>query len=132
MTAWDDNQGIPGDQAEALLRLLAEWGNTTTVIVHGGCVFEFKGAFPAGSLGEGYYNLAGGSSGLHGHINLGRIRQVAFQARPHRGRESYAFVFLDKDNEPIFKVFLGRDNDGALFPDQVAKFHRIKEHRSVQ
>ncbi len=51
-----------GSEAEALLREVATWGKTTTVILHGGCVFEFKGTFPAGNLGMGYYNLDGATS----------------------------------------------------------------------
>jgi putative heme utilization carrier protein HutX len=128
----NDNQSMPGSESEALLRTVAGWGNTTSVIVHGGCVFEFKGPFPPGTVAEGYYNLEGGSPGFHGHLNLARIERVVFQTRPHRGRESYAFVFLDNKGDVIFKIFLGRDDSGELVPSQVDAFQRIRQHCTVQ
>lgn len=122
---------LPGSEAEALLRELATWSNTTTIIIHGGCVFEFKGRFPEGSVGEGFYNLHGPVPGFHGHINLALIDHIAFQERPHRGRASSAFTFQDKSASCIFKVFLGRDSHGELIPEQLAAFKRIKESLSV-
>lgn len=117
---------LAGSQAEALMRELSTWSNTTTVILHGGCVFEFKGAFPEGSIAEGFYNLDGPVPGFHGHISLKAISTIGFQERTHRGRESYAFTFQDKNDQNIFKVFLGRDSNGELLPEQVNAFQRIK------
>lgn len=122
---------LPGDQAEALLRELASWGHTTTIILHGSCVFEFKGCFPEGSLGHGYYNLEGTIPGLHGHIDLAAIHHIDFQDKPHRGRTSYAFNFQDQDNHNIFKVFLGRQEDGELITEQVARFKAIKQQLNL-
>lgn len=123
---------LPGDQAEALLRELAHWGNTTTIILQGGSVFEFKGRFPEGELGHGYYNLTGPVPGLHGHISLDAIDHIDFQDQPHRGRTSYAFNFQNKDNNNIFKVFLGRHPDGELIATQVARFKEIKQQLSLK
>ncbi|WP_417221928.1 heme utilization cystosolic carrier protein HutX [Amphritea sp.] len=122
---------LPGDKAEALLRELANWGHTTTIILHGGCVFEFKGCFPEGSNGHGYYNLTGPVPGLHGHINLSAIDHIDFQDKPHRSRTSYAFNFQDKDNHNIFKVFLGRQADGELIAEQVTRFKAIKQQLNL-
>ncbi len=117
---------MPGEYAELLMRELSAWKNTTTIIFQGGCVFEFKGVFPVGRVAEGYYNLSSGGEGFEGHIKLGAIDHIAFQSREHRGRESHAFVFEDDQGEIIFKVFLGRDSDGDLHPEQVAAFNKIK------
>ena len=68
METGDNN--LPGHQAEALMVELARWGNLTTIVLHGGCVFEFKGPFPEGATAEGYYNLTGPVPGFHGHIRL--------------------------------------------------------------
>lgn len=122
---------LVGSQAQALMCELATWSNTTTIILHGGCVFEFKGPFPKGSVGDGYYNLDGSAPGFHGHINLKVIDHIVFQDRPHRGRESYAFCFQNKDSDNIFKVFLGRDADDELIAEQVEAFQRIKESLQV-
>ncbi|WP_414683297.1 ChuX/HutX family heme-like substrate-binding protein, partial [Methylophaga sp. UBA3996] len=40
---------MPGEQAQALLEQLADWGTMTTIVLHGGSVFEFMGPFPKGS-----------------------------------------------------------------------------------
>ena len=123
----DANTNQAASNAESLLRALAQWGPTTTVVQHGGCVFEFKGPFPPGAVGEGYYNLAGATPGFHGHIRLDVIDSIGFQERQHRGRDSYAFVFTDAQGEPVFKVFLGRDHAGEVYPDQIKKFHSIRD-----
>ena len=122
---------LAGSQAEALLRALAQWGPTTTIVQQGDCVFEFKGSFPPGAVSEGYYNLAGATPGFHGHIRLGAIERIAFQERQHRGRDSYAFVFEDAGQAVLFKVFLGRDSTGAVCPDQLRKFHSIRAGQAV-
>ena len=122
---------LDGQQAEALLCALATWGNTTTVIIQGGCVFEFKGCFPAGVIGEGFYNLTGTMPGFHGHIRLDVIQKITLQDKSHRGRQSYAFDFKGPDELTIFKVFIGRDDSGALLPEQVEAFKRIQRTLSI-
>jgi len=122
----EGSQPMDGRYAEALLKELATWTNTTTIILHGGCVFEFKGRFPEGTIGHGFYNLGGEAPGFQGHIHLEAIKHIAFQDRPHRGRESYAFNFMDSENQNIFKVFLGRDQQGELLQEQVSAFKRIR------
>ena len=123
---------LPGTEAEALLREVATWGKMTTVILHGGCVFEFKGSFPAGAIGMGYYNLDGATSGgFEGHIKLDAIASIGFQDRLHRGRASYAFTFENAEGQSLFKVFLGRDEQGEIFPQQIEKFNGIRDRLRV-
>lgn len=122
---------LASDQAEHLLRAIATWGNTTTIVIHGGCVFEFKGAFPDGSVSEGFYNLDGPIPGFHGHIRLEAISHIAFQDKIHRGRQSYAFTFQDKDDKNLFKIFLGRDEHGELIQTQVDEFKRIQKQLTI-
>lgn len=108
---------MPGDKAQQLLETISQWQNTTTIILHGGSVFEFKGVFPAGKLEHGFYNLKG-ESGFEGHLNLSNVKQITFQNKQHRGQESHAFVFQDSQGECIFKIFLGRDAEGRIYPSQ--------------
>lgn len=112
-------------QAQALLEAIAQWGNTTTIILHAGCVFEFKGAFPAGSVAQGYYNLSSGGQGFEGHIKLEQLAHLHFQQGTHRGRESYAFCFQDEQDNNVFKIFLGRDAQGELIGEQVQQFKTL-------
>jgi heme iron utilization protein len=119
---------MPGEQAQDLLETLSDWGTMVTIIIHAGSVFEFKGPFPKGKVAEGFYNLSGPVPGLHGHLNLKQVKQIRFQDKPHRGRESYAFVFENADDEVIFKVFLGRDEKGELLAEQKQRFLAMQQH----
>lgn len=121
---------LPGTDAEALLRDIAQWGPVATIVLHGGSVFEFKGDFPRGTVAEGYYNLKG-ESGFEGHLGLKAVNRISFQDKQHRGRASYAFCFEGGDGKNIFKIFLGRDQQGEIFADQLASFKRIREALAV-
>lgn len=122
---------------QALLEDLSSWGPVTTIVFSYGSVFEFKGRFPLGKEGEGFYNFghevpaAGGASGFQGHLRLDNVAHVRFQDRAHRGRPSYAFVFEDDDSNCIFKVFLGRDLNGEIDRHQLEKFNRLRSKRDV-
>lgn len=120
------NDCIPGSKAAMLLEEIADWEWVTTIILHGGSVFEFKGPFPKGKQGHGFYNLEGNMPGFHGHLNLDLVAHIRFQDKPHRGRESYAFVFESADNEVIFKLFLGRDASGELISSQTQRFKALR------
>jgi putative heme utilization carrier protein HutX len=123
---------MPGRQAASLLTEIADWSWVTTIVIHGGSVFEFKGPFPSGSEGHGFYNLTGPLPGFHGHLNLEKVAKIQFQDRPHRGRESYAFVFEDDQQETIFKIFLGRTESGELIDSQVTRFKALQQHYSQE
>jgi putative heme utilization carrier protein HutX len=124
---------IPGVQARELLEDISTWGCVTTIIFSGGSVFEFKGEFPRGELGSGFYNFGHAVvRGFQGHLNLDRIASIGFQDGKHRGRQSYAFVFKDQDDSCIFKIFLGRDEHGKLFDSQVEAFKQKYEQARVQ
>jgi len=136
MTAIEKPDHLPQEAVLPLLRKLPDLGNTTTIVLHGGCVFEYKGRFPEGTLAEGFYNLHGesaaaGYEGFEGHLRLEAMTRVRFQDRPHRGRASFAFVFEDDKGHCLFKVFLGRDADGELVPEQLAFFERLRQGGSL-
>lgn len=129
-TATDPTNRLAGEAAQSLLLDISNWGKVTTIVLHGGSVFEFKGNFPKGNPGHGYYNLTNDGSGFEGHLNLNAVDHIAFQDKPHRGQESYAFVFNDKTNQPIFKIFLGRDEKGQLIREQKAKFLALRDQQA--
>lgn len=126
------NSVMPGKLAQQLLEKISDWGSMTTIIIHGGSVFEFTGAFPKGSVAEGFYNLQASGSGFHGHLNLQKVAQISFQTKPHRGRESYAFVFENVEGEVMFKVFLGRDAQGELLSAQREQFYQLMQQYQQQ
>ena len=115
-------QRLPANRALSVLQDLPSWGDLVTIVLHGGCVFEYKGPFPKGEVGKGFYNLTGTRPGFEGHINLKAIDHIAFQARQHAGRMAYALNFNDKYGGNLFKVFLGRDDLGEIYSDQKIRF----------
>ncbi|CAH0990602.1 Intracellular heme transport protein HutX [Sinobacterium norvegicum] len=117
---------MPAEQAMPLLQMFSQWENTTTIILHGGSVFEFKGVFPPGEMAHGFYNLKAGT-GFEGHLNLAKVAAISFQSKDHRGQESHAFVFENKDGECVFKVFLGRDAAGVLHAEQKTAYLDMKQ-----
>ena len=120
-------EALGQEEVLPLLQYLPTLGKTTTVILHGGSVFEFKGEFPEGSVANGFYNLDSNGLGFEGHLNLDQLHRVVFQDRPHRGRASYAFVFQREDGKVVFKVFLGRDDDGEIIENQLQFFNALRE-----
>ena len=113
---------LPADRALSVLQDLPTWGDLVTIVLHGGCVFEYKGPFPEGEVGRGFYNLRGTRPGFEGHINIKAIDHIAFQSRRHAGRMAYALNFNDKYGANLFKVFLGRNNVGEIYTDQKTRF----------
>ena len=114
--------------AEEILTSVAQWGVFTTIIEKGGSIFEIKDRFPEGIVGRGYYNLnmKGDQGALHGHLKLDNIAQIAFVSLPFRGKESYNIAFIAENGETIFKIYLGRDEQRQLFPEQVEHFNTFQ------
>ena len=59
-------------------------------------------------------------------MKLDSIAQIAFVSLPFRGKESYNIAFIAHNGETIFKVYLGRDEQRQLFPEQVEKFNAFR------
>lgn len=117
-------------QSQQLLEQLPDWGPLTTIVQLAGNVFEFKGDFPKGKTGHGYYNLYTKGDGLHGHLLLESYQHIALVSRPLRGRMSHCICFFDAEGNTIFKVYLGRDKQGELLANQVERFELLKQQVS--
>jgi hypothetical protein len=109
-----------------LIEVLPSWGKVTVIVQNEGSVFEFKGEFPKGSIAHGYYNFMHHKNPFHGHMLVDGLTQVAFVSKPHRGAESHSIVFLAPSGNCVFKVFLGRDQQRQLIPEQLQKFQELK------
>lgn len=112
------------ERAQEILETISHWGIFTTIIEKEGSIFEIKDQFPQGTLGHGYYNLnmRGEQGAIHGHLKLENLAHIAFVSLPFRGKESYNIAFIAHNGQTIFKVYLGRDENHQLFPQQVEKF----------
>lgn len=115
---------FPATRAQEILETISSWGIFTTIIEKEGSIFEIKDRFPSGIIGHGYYNLnmKMDEGTIHGHLKLDNIAQVAFVSIPFRGKESYNIAFIAHNGQTVFKVYLGRDENRRLFPEQVEKF----------
>lgn len=116
---------FPAERTEEILTAVSQWGTFTTIIEKEGSIFEIKDRFPSGMIGRGYYNLnmKDEEGALHGHLKLDTISKIAFISLPFRGKESYNIAFIAKNGQTIFKIYLGRDEQRQLFPEQVAHFN---------
>lgn len=116
-------------KAEALLAEIHTWGNVVTIIEKAGSIFEIEGRFPLGKEGYGYFNLNMNREpniALYGHLKLEQVNTIALISKPFRGKESYAIAFITENEEVLFKIYLGRDEQRQLLSHQVERFHQLK------
>lgn len=109
----------------AALDSIATWGVVTLVVHTPDAVVEFKGAFPSGSLGRGYFNLKE-AGGLSGHLRPERCTRIVFLERPFMGLDTAGVLFMNPDGECMMKIFLTRRDDKALDAEQLAAMHALK------
>lgn len=117
---------LEGAHAQAILQELPSWGPVTTIVHSMGSIFEVKAPFPKGKEARGYYNLMGRDGELHGHLRLDLVSDITLVSKPFMGQESYFIGFFAKGGDCVFKVYLGRDKQRKLFPDQIEKFKQLK------
>jgi putative heme utilization carrier protein HutX len=68
-----------------------------------------------------------GRLGFHGHLRHDRCAAIAFVERPFMGRTSALLIFINGEGDIMFKVFIGRDDKGALKEDQLARFRALRD-----
>jgi len=122
----DTRRFAPGEGFVDAMNDIATWGHVTLIIHTDDGVMEFSGPIPQGTLGHGYFNLAG-TTGFHGHLRHDRCAGIAFVERPLFGRLSASVLFLNVDGGIMFKVFVGRDEKRELLADQLAAFRALAE-----
>ncbi|MFC6277115.1 heme utilization cystosolic carrier protein HutX [Psittacicella hinzii] len=126
---------LPANQVMSLLEELPTWGNVTTIVEKAGSLWEIKAPFPAGTFARGYYNLNMGPTAnpelqLQGHLLTETFTSVVLVSKPFRGKESYALAFILANGEVAFKVYLGRDEQRNLLPEQVARFKELVQQNA--
>ncbi|MDR9831506.1 heme utilization cystosolic carrier protein HutX [Vibrio sp. FNV 38] len=117
---------VSGGNAELILGQLPEWGNVTTITNSFGSIFEFKGPFPKGKTAHGYYNIMG-KAGLHGHLKLDLITNIAFVSKQFHGTDTHHIAFFNAGGNCVFRVYLGRDKARHLIPEQIEAFNGMKQ-----
>lgn len=117
---------VESDRFEIILDAVASWGPILFIVHTGDLVLECEGSLPRGSYGRGYFNLHG-EGPLGGHIRASRCREIAFISRPFMGRSSHSIQFFNFDGDAMFKIFVRRDADRNLVPEQVAQFKALRD-----
>jgi putative heme utilization carrier protein HutX len=119
---------VGSEHFDEIMAMVATWGKVTTIVQTGSMVLEAKGMLPMGSHGHGYFNLMGDKNyNVGGHIRADLLSAVYFVERPFMGIPSMSVQFFDLRGEPIFKIYLGRDDNRQLLPDQVEAFQTLRE-----
>lgn len=113
-----------GDRFEAVIRDVTRWGDVTTIVHTKDVVMEWKGSIPDGSIGHGSYNLHG-KTGLGGHLRYRNCGAIYFLTRPFMNMKTASIQFFNQEGEPMFKIYVGRDESRALKTDQLEMFEAL-------
>jgi putative heme utilization carrier protein HutX len=105
---------------------ISTWGDVTVIVHTGDGIMEFGGPVPKGQVARGYFNLMG-RTGFHGHLRHERCAGIAFVERPFMNRTSCLLIFLNADGGIMFKIFVGRDENGELKANQLRKFRALRD-----
>jgi putative heme utilization carrier protein HutX len=117
---------VAGDRFEDVWKELASWGEVLFLMHTPDVVLECVGTLPVGSFGHGYYNIHGDSP-IGGHIKAENCKAIYVVDRASgQGRRACSVQFFNGAGEVMFKVFVRRDAQRALLPEQLARFETLK------
>lgn len=115
---------VPAEKFEPLWTTLGGWGEVLFIVHTPDIVLECVGSLPAGSFGQGFFNIHGDSP-IGGHIRASNCRAIYLVDRLFHGRRSLSVQFFNEAGEAMFKVFVRRDKARELIADQVAAFEAL-------
>ncbi len=121
---------VSGAHFVGAMEAITTWGPVTVIAHTRDVILEFEGPLPPGKLGHGFYNLQGGHGGLHGHLRADNCKAIVFLRRPFMGKDTASVQFFNADGEAMFKIFVGRDDKGALREDQIAHLAALQDRLS--
>jgi heme iron utilization protein len=116
---------VGGDRFELVMREMTTWGELTLVVNTGDVILEAKGRLPEGSMAQGYYNLHGKPIG--GHLKASNCDLIAFVSRKLFSSDTHSVQFYNRLGDCMFKVYLGRDAQRQLIPEQVERFKAFRD-----
>lgn len=115
-----------GDGFVAVWQALVGFGDVVFIVHTLDGVFETRATLPEGSLARGYFNVHGAGP-LSGHLRADRCKAICFVDRPFFGRRSCSVQFINADGGVMFKVFVARDAERNLLPEQTARFEALRQ-----
>jgi putative heme utilization carrier protein HutX len=117
---------MDGARFDEIWAELSTWGDVLFLVHTKDVVAEITGSLPAGTHGHGYFNIHGDSP-IGGHIKAENCKEIVVLDRTMAsGRRTCSVQFFNQDGEAMFKIFVGRDKERNLKPDQVEKFDALK------
>ena len=116
---------IEGSKFEEIWSELTSWGEVLFLIHTKDVVAEIEGPLPPGTSGQGYFNVHGDSP-IGGHFKAVNCTEILLIDRKFHGRRSCSVQFFNGEGESMFKVFVRRDKERNLLPEQLAKFEALK------
>jgi putative heme utilization carrier protein HutX len=121
----DQCVAVPGERFDEIWQELTGWGTVMFIVHTINGVFEVKAELPPGEHGRGYFNIHG-ESPLGGHLRMERCARICFLDRPFFGRRSCSIQAIDGDGAAMFKIFVARDANRELVPEQLERFVALK------
>lgn len=104
---------------------LTDWGQVVFIVHTDDGVFETACTIPPGTHARGYFNIHGDSP-LGGHLKIERCTAIYFVDRPFFKRRSCSIQFINGEGQAMFKIFVGRDDEKNLRPEQLARFEKLR------
>lgn len=116
----------PAESFNTIWDELRSWGEILMIVQTPDIVFEVAGTLPEGSEGHGWFNIHGDSP-IGGHIKKEACVSIAFVDRTFHGRRSLSLWFMNAAGSAMFKIFVRRDAQKELLPQQVARFEALRD-----
>jgi len=123
--------GIDGAAFVDVMADLTDWGDVTFLVHTKDIILESKAPVPAGKPSGEFYNFEGHTA-IGGHLRYKHCKSIHFVKRPFMKMETCAILFMNEDGEPMFKVYVGRDEKRQLIGEQVSRFDALRERLDQQ
>lgn len=120
----------PKESFDRIWEDLTSWGSVVFIVHTADGVFETACTIPQGSHARGYFNIHGDSP-LGGHLKIERCAAIYFVDRPFFKRRSCSVQFINDDGQAMFKIFVARDEEKNLKPEQLARFEKLRAQTAV-
>ncbi|MEF2070678.1 heme utilization cystosolic carrier protein HutX [Consotaella aegiceratis] len=114
---------VPGSLFARVWEAITGWGEITFIVNTGDVIVEVKADLPEGSEARGYFNLHG--KPLGGHIRASECDRIAFVSRKLFASDTKSVQFYGKAGDCMFKIYLGRDENRQMRPEQIRAFEEL-------
>jgi putative heme utilization carrier protein HutX len=117
---------VSKERFDEIIEDVSKWGDLTVIVQNESTILEVKASFPIGTYGHGYYNLKSKDTPIGGHIKADDLSAVFFVSKPFMGLESHSVQFFNKNGNAMLKLYLGRDENRVIIPEQIERFINLK------